>query len=75
MRSQVEWTIFRPAQLVNGITAGGCRYWMGEQPSGRIRWRVGRIDLAALVLDVLLSNQNNFVGKVLHVAGANKLDD
>jgi kynurenine 3-monooxygenase len=72
MRSQVEWTIFRPAQLVNGTTTGGCRYWMGGQPSGRICWRVGRIDLAALVLDVLLPNQNNFVGKVLHVAGANK---
>jgi putative NADH-flavin reductase len=64
-RSDVDWTIVRPARLTNGGRTGHYRTATGGHvPSG---WRIARADVADLILQ-LLDDDATTVGELVGVA-------
>lgn len=51
-RSDLDWTILRPAMLTNGPLTGHCRTWSGPAPALPAT-RISRADVAHLMLSIL----------------------
>jgi uncharacterized protein YbjT (DUF2867 family) len=57
--SGLEWTIVRPARLMNGTGPKQFLAWQGPAPDTRITWAVNRTDVALFAVDCLNDASSN----------------
>jgi putative NADH-flavin reductase len=55
-RSELDWTIVRPARLTNGPQRGNYRTWSGAAPKPPAS-RISRVDVAHLMLSILAKTE------------------
>lgn len=65
--SGLEWTIVRPARLMNGNGPRTFLAWRGAAPDGRINWAVNRADVALFAVDCL--NDTDSINTAFNIAG------